>query len=446
MKDIRPRSPADQLRALRRPAFAALAGLFFFIVIIKLGDPVIIANDSLTPASLREAIFEPWPNTWGYWILGPMIALGMPLIHWRGAKFRLPLLLPLAWLFWQFVAAAHTVDARLTAVTLRHFTACVALFYLGYFGLHGQRWPWPLFVGLALAFCWIIRSGIEQHFGGLEATRRYVYSIYGATWPDVAAHNPDFAKRIESNRIFATFVYPNALAGGVLLLLPMTLVFMWQLTPKVSPLIRGGFVAVLGGTGLGVLYWSGSKAGWLVALVMVMIAVLAFLRDRLSLNVRIGLVSVFLVLGLAGFGIRFSHYFQRGATSVSARFDYWKAACQTMARHPVLGTGPGTFSRPYARLKDPKSEMARLCHNDYLEQGSDSGIIGMATFCLFVFTSIYRLYRYRIWKNSRNEAVLAALALGLVGLCFHSFVEYHLYIPALAWPLFFLLGWFWAID
>ncbi len=421
-----------------------MAGLFFFFVIIKLGDPVTIDTSALVPTSVSEWIFGPWPVAWGFWMLAPLVVVGLLLTKWKGIRFSLPVALPLAWLFWQFVSSTHTVDATLTAPTLGHFIGCVALFYLGYFGLHGNRNPWPLFIGMALAFCWIIHSGFEQHFGGLEATRNYIIkNVYGDDWPKILAQNPDLGKRIESARIFATFVYPNALAGGVLLLLPMTLVLLWEGIPKVRPGVRAGFVTVLAVCSLAILFWSGSKAGWLLAVVMV---VIALFQLNLSRKIRLGLVAAILLLGLAGFAIRFTHYFARGATSVSARFDYWRAARQTLFTHPIFGTGPGTFMRPYAALKDPKSEMARLCHNDYLEQGSDSGFLGMALYCLFIFWSVYRLYRNNFLKNWVKEPILAAVSLGLIGLCLHSFVEYHLYIPALAWPLFFLLGWLWSVS
>jgi hypothetical protein len=64
--------------------------------------------------------------------------------------------------------------------------------------------------------------------------------------------------------------------------------------------------------------------------------------------------------GLGIFAVRFHNYFAAGATSVGARFDYWRAAVQTTIANPLLGTGPGTFQRPYAQLKSPEAEMARL--------------------------------------------------------------------------------------
>jgi uncharacterized RDD family membrane protein YckC len=35
---------------------------------------------------------------------------------------------------------------------------------------------------------------------------------------------------------------------------------------------------------------------------------------------------------------------------------------------------------------------------------------------------------------------------GVFGLALQSFVEFGLYIPALAWPFFLLLGWLWGQD
>ena len=72
--------------------------------------------------------------------------------------------------------------------------------------------------------------------------------------------------------------------------------------------------------------------------------------------------------------------------------QYWEAAWQTFREHPMLGTGPGTFSVPYAKIKPPEAEMARLTHNDFLEQACDSGIIGL-TYAGFIIASLVMLYR-----------------------------------------------------
>jgi O-antigen ligase len=144
---------------------------------------------------------------------------------------------------------------------------------------------------------------------------------------------------------------------------------------------------------------------------------------------------------LAVFGFRFADYFESGAASASARVDYWEAAFKTARTNPIFGTGPGTFQIPYAKVKRPDSEMARLTHNDYLQQASDSGFAGMVLYTGLVFGSLLFLYR-----PARLRPEQFVVWLGLTGWALHSVVEFGLYIPAIAWPAFTMLGWLWATS
>jgi hypothetical protein len=57
-----------------------------------------------------------------------------------------------------------------------------------------------------------------------------------------------------------------------------------------------------------------------------------------------------------------------------------------------------------------------------------------------ILVILYLLYRYS--SNVKSGDWMAfAVWLGVFGLCLHSTVEFHLYIPALAWMEFFLMGW-----
>jgi O-antigen ligase len=433
--------------AAKFPAFAAVAGLFFFITIIKFGSPVILDRYVEAPQDASSIIYDSWPPLWGGWFFVPLAVVGLFAVGWKRLRMNCVLALPLLWLGWQFVAAAHSVQPALTALTLKHFVVCVSLFYLGRFATKGMSNPWPLWVGMGLALCWVIRMGLEQHFGGLEATRKMLASspyLPGVRMDQL--QDPEYQKRIASNRIFGSFGgYPNAFAGGLVLLLPLTLVFLWRLTPKVRPAIRAVFVLILGGCGLGCLYWSGSKAGWLVALAM---GLIALGHSALPLRWKRLLIYGVLIVGVAGFAFKYAAFFQKERNSVSARFGYWRAALIITDRHPWFGTGPGTFQVPYSRImrpaddriKRPADEMARLCHNDYLEQATDSGVFGLVSYTGMISAFLLILYRYSTSKMPLNWLNMA-IWIGLFGLSLHSLVEFHLYIPALAWPTFFLFGW-----
>jgi O-antigen ligase len=103
----------------------------------------------------------------------------------------------------------------------------------------------------------------------------------------------------------------------------------------------------------------------------------------------------------------------------------------------VLGTGPGTFQRPYAQLKLPEAEMARLAHNDYLEQFSDSGFPGGILYGAWVLLALTFVGR-KIWLAGSPMAF--AVLVGLLGWFLQGLGEFGLYVPALAWTSFTLLG------
>jgi O-antigen ligase len=248
---------------------------------------------------------------------------------------------------------------------------------------------------------------------------------------DVA--NPVVLAKFAKGRVMGTLVYPNALAGAVLLLLPLAPALAFG-AKKLRPAIRGAVIALtclLGGAGF---FWTGSKLGWLIAMAL---GGLYLFRLKWPAGLKITALALVAFVGLGIFAVRFHNYFAAGATSVGARFDYWRAAVQTMVANPLVGTGPGTFQRPYEQIKSPDAEMARLAHNDYLEQFSDSGIPGGIFYGTWIVVALATVGK-RVWKTG-NQIMFAIFA-GLLGWFVQGVGEFGLYIPASAWTAFTLLG------
>lgn len=420
-------SPAPTLSR----GFALSVGLLLGLSLLKFGNPVVLNHLVKPPDTFLEWVFQAWPTTWFVPCLIGVAVMGLTVARWKWPSPQWLLALPLVWLGWQFVAATQTVDPKLTQLTLVHFVSIIAIFFLGLLslaqvGLSGWFWS-----GLLGCFLFMVWTGFEQHYGGLEATRKMVMSQPG--WENLG---PDHLKRLASNRIFATLLYPNTLAGIILLLLPPLASAAWRLTAGFRPITRGAAVGLLLWSGLSCLIWSGSKAGWLIALVQLVIVAL---RSPFPRFARWAICLMVITCGLAGFFSRFSSYLEKGATSVSARQIYWKAALQTFRERPVFGAGPGTFSVTYARIKPPEAEMARLTHNDYLEQASDSGLIGFLTFTAFILGSLAILGK-ACWQDRDRFPIW----LGLLAWAFQSTVEFGLYIPAVSATAFCLLGWLWG--
>ncbi len=407
-------------------------GVVLGLAVLKLGNPPIMAKFVTRPADLTEWILIAWPLTVGYWLLGVTALVGLMVARRPSDIPRGLLALPLVWLGWQFVAATRTVDAELTRQTLKHFTACAACFYLGCCCLDAQRQRASFWTPIMCALVLVIAVGFEQHFGGLEQTRRYFFAYI---YPDLPTVPPEYLKRISSDRIFSTLFYPNALAGVILLLLPVSLGLIWQSDRRLTPGARGLLMGLLAIGASACLYWSGSKGGWLLALLL---GLVFLLHLPIPNRVKAVIVAVVLISGLTGFLVRYAAFFERGATSVVARFDYWRAAMQTAAANPLFGTGPGTFGTAYQAIKKPESEMSRLTHNDYLQQASDSGFAAGAGYLAFVLSVLWRGYDKPKDEDSRIGFLVW---LGLLGWALQSLLEFGLYIPALAWPAFAFAGW-----
>jgi hypothetical protein len=442
------------------PLFASACGGFISLALLKFGNPVILEHKLDPPQSFWELLLWSWPTAWGYPLLAVLFlwalwltfvcgraeggrsegrqGLGLPVGSpprqrgqgspvWSWSHRLLPWV-PLAWFLCQCLSALQTVSWATTRPALFHFAAVTTCFYVGFFGLAGIKRS-PLFwLSMLPGLVGVIAAGFDQHFVGLEATRKYIQSQ-----PDWQNLPPQFLQKVASDRIYSTLFYPNALAGVVLLLLPVLGAF--ALTITVRPRVRWLLASALTAGSLACLYWSGSKAGWLIALIVILTA---WLHLDLGKKLKWIVVILALTFGLLGFFARHAGYFGRGATSASARLDYWKAAVQIAKEHPVLGSGPGTFGLIYRYLKSTQSEMANLVHNDFLEQASDSGLISFVLFSYLIIASLVMTYPSSFLHM---DWIRFGTWLGLLGWALQSLVEFGLFIPAIAWPAFLFLGW-----
>ena len=82
--------------------------------------------------------------------------------------------------------------------------------------------------------------------------------------------------------------------------------------------------------------------------------------------------------------------------------------------------------------------MARLTHNDYLQQASDSGWPGFVIYGMMIVAGLFVSGR-SLWASGSLEQF--AVWLGTLGWALQGLVEFGLYIPALAWLAFTMLGW-----
>lgn len=438
-------------------------GILILLSLTKFGVPVQLSSMVVAPTTFDEWIYYTWPLAWGgLLVIGIAVLSGLigmlfntparetaQVNCWRSRILKLLFCTPLAWIIWQCIASIQSRSLESSEVIVIHFALCGLCFLMssklsvvqfvndekGQLVLKGSWLIYAFWIPVILGAIWMMRSGIEQKFGGLEATRQMLYED-----PELLAQTPpEYLERISKNRIFGTYFYPNAFAGAMIMVLPAIAGFLLQARRHVRP--EGGMRSALGLTAMALLVvgsaclvWSGSKAGWLIA--MAQCAALWALAP-VPPRIKWGLMFAGLALGCAAFFFKYADFFSKGATSVGARFGYWSAAFDEWQEHPFWGAGPGTFDLYYAERKEPDWEMTRLAHNDYLQQASDSGILGALTYVGWIgWILIQAFRRLSLWR----QPLVFGLWLGAFGWALQSFVEFGLYVPGISWIAFTWMG------
>ncbi len=402
------------------------------LTLVKFGNAVLLEKLITRPNGGFEWLLNSWPLNIAYVVLLFVAFAGFAVANWKTSAPTALALLPLAWLAWEILATTQSQSMQISMPTLLHFAACVLCFYLGLLSLGPNCVPRAFWPGIILGFSIAVASGLHQHFGGLEEARRY-WETY--IYPTLTVFPPGLIKKMHSDRVFGTLFYPNTLAQVILMLLPPVLCAIWSAGRLFTAAARAFLMAVPALGALGCLYWTGSKGGWLIMLIT---AVVGSFFLPVKNSVRLTAISLVLVAGLSGFTIKHLAYFKKGAPSAEARFDYWRAAVQTTLENPLFGTGPGTFAQAYEKRKKPESEMARLTHNDYLQQASDSGIPAALLYAIMVVGTLAWTFRH---ARLREDWVRLGVWLGLLGWALQSLMEFGLYIPAVGWVAFALMGW-----
>jgi tetratricopeptide (TPR) repeat protein len=237
--------------------------------------------------------------------------------------------------------------------------------------------------------------GIWQHLVGLDMLRE---TLKETAVGQAIMRTPGAFGRANSKEVFSTFVYPNALAGYLGLLLPLaagTALAARAAHEMVSGVLAWGLAAVLGIT----LVLTGSVGGWIAAiaglaafgLILKGKWLLETVRARLpkSARARRGLLAAGAGVALAV--VLVAGVFMMRTPSMKYRVEYWRAGASMLAENP-MGVGLGNFADHYTRHKTLAGTEVREPHNVYLGLAAEAGpvvvialgflIAGFARACL----------------------------------------------------------------
>jgi O-antigen ligase len=117
--------------------------------------------------------------------------------------------------------------------------------------------------------------------------------------------------------------------------------------------------------------------------------------------------------------------------SIQSRVLVWRKTVDMIRDHPILGTGPGTYSMMFTRYQPPGfTSRYFMAHNDYLHFISEVGI----PIIVVMVWMIIRFYHRGITKLANPSRLIRNTTLGamsgVTALLVYSIFDFNLHIPA----------------
>ncbi len=179
---------------------------------------------------------------------------------------------------------------------------------------------------------------------------------------------------------------------------------------------------------------------WMILLLMIFIVITVIYSTDNPLNISAITVTE-----------RAISTFDEKDPSINTRLLIWNTTLSMIKEKPILGSGIGSFKMNYLNyqaehLKDNPYyakyySNAREAHNEYLQIGSELGIIGLGIFLsiFFIFYLIIAKY-FNQESNNRKKIVVFGLSLGIICFLIHSLFTFPLHVPALGSSFFIIIG------
>jgi O-antigen ligase len=262
------------------------------------------------------------------------------------------------------------------------------------------------------------------------------------TAASVVVHRTEFGRLMGIQK--GILENPNDLAINIAINFPLCVAFLLAAKGPVRRLFWAG--------GLMVMLWgviaTYSRSGLLAMAVTVTICLWEFgirqkHRGLLAGAALLGIAAVGVVVATPNYLTRVESMFRgnieesgdRG--SLQAREQLLKDSLLIMARHPLLGIGPGNFPS--------YTQTWRVAHNTYTEIGAEAGLPGLFLFLLLLALTLRKVRRVRKlpgYETSEeirlwSSALYAAMAAYVAGAMFAS-TEYNLF-------LYFMVGYVCAL-
>ena len=385
---------------------------------------------------LFSGLTYPWSNTYIQTVILILSLVWVLRVCWgKEPFFRTRLDIPVLTFFLLItVSSLKSVGSTLSLDFIYQFMSYVLLFFLVVNNLRTREAKRAVIFALLLSTAIVALYGIYQYYLGLEKTREVVQKYYSNEYP------PEFMARLATNKTFSTFVFPPALAGFLLLVMPVSISMCltskkwWRVLLWLIPCLIL-FCMVL----------TFSKGGWLSCFLSMLVFVSVWLivikgikKNVVAVGAAI-LILMFILLIVLGYLPKAT--FPGFIDSLGVRLGYWKSIPSMVTDFFLLGSGAGTFGVIYPGYRILLGRETQMAHNNYLQVLVETGVFGLVAFLWIWIGFLRRGFRLIVTETEKeNRILILGCVIGIIGFLIHSFVDFGLYVPGITMTVFLFLG------
>jgi O-antigen ligase len=307
-------------------------------------------------------------------------------------------------------AAARLLDLGLLAVA----------FWAGrdLLGAHGRPRAAALLAGLGTITA---LHGLYQRGWGFA---RDVAILERLDLPDA----PLYTLRLQTGRVFSTFLLPSAFAGFLILSLPATLALAWRARGRAGRATLAGLALIQAAA----LAFTFSHGAVLALAVGGLIVASRSHSARLRRGALVAACGAFALLLLVAWSR--AERIDGELNPATERLENWRVAAMMIADQPLTGVGWGSFGASYSQYHRPGTNQTRYAHNTYLQLVAEAGVTAIP------FLLILLAGAWRGLGAGRSRAADAWMWLGVVAVLAHNAIDFTLLLPSVGVPCCLLAG------
>jgi len=241
------------------------------------------------------------------------------------------------------------------------------------------------------------------------------------------------------HRVPSLLNYSNSLAGYLNLVLPFGLACFALGKGKWRKL--GGWTVGLGFIALVCTQSLGGLAAFCCVLVL---AIFCFIRtQRRRVLLLAGVCALALGFYLAKETLNPAHVGDSVGFDAATRLLLWSTAWNLFVHSPIIGVGWGNFVELYGPYVSSFSWIPSgvlEVHSIYLQLLAETGIVGFASFFLFLFRAVQQaLHQLRCSAEILDKALAFGVLGGILTILVHGFVDFVFQVSPQFGTLFWML-------